>query len=42
MGGGDQKSGLQISAKAINEKVHTRDELAKIAGVSHDTYSHYI
>jgi len=35
-GGGDKKSGLQPVGKAI-EKVHTDDELAKIAQVSHET-----
>lgn len=36
--GGDQKSGLPKSSKAIDKKIHVRDELAKIAGVGHDTY----
>lgn len=35
--GGDKKSGLQNSAKPIIDKIDTRSELAKIAGVSHDT-----
>jgi len=37
-GGGDKKSGLAILPKAI-DTVNTRDELSKIAGVSHDTYT---
>ena len=35
-GGGDQKSGCQISDKAI-EPIDTKREIAKAAGVSHDT-----
>lgn len=35
--GGDKKSGLQKSAKAIIDKVDTRKELSKVASVSHDT-----
>lgn len=35
--GGDKKSGLQKSAKPNIEKVDTRQELAKVANVSHDT-----
>ena len=30
----------QKSSKTV-EPIHTRDELAKIAGVSHDTYGFY-
>lgn len=37
LSGGDKKSGTQISANPIIEKVETRKELAKIANVSHDT-----
>lgn len=37
-GGGDKKSGLTNSTKAINEPVNTRDKLARIAGVGQDTY----
>lgn len=37
-GGGDKKSGLMNSTKAINEPVNTRDKLARIAGVGQDTY----
>ncbi|MBL4935190.1 hypothetical protein JK636_05405 [Clostridium sp. YIM B02515] len=29
---------MKISAK-VSENIHTCDELAKVAGVSHDTYS---
>jgi len=36
-GGGDRKSGSQNSAKAITKPIDTRAELAKLAGVSHDT-----
>jgi len=45
-GGGDRKSedskdqGWQKSSK-VDKPIHTRDELAKIAGVSHDTYGFY-
>ncbi len=35
-GGGDQKSGSQKSDNPIN-RVDTKSEIAKIAGVSHDT-----
>jgi N6-adenosine-specific RNA methylase IME4 len=35
--GGDKKSGLQISAKPIINKIDTRKELSKVAAVSHDT-----
>jgi ParB-like chromosome segregation protein Spo0J len=37
LSGGDKKSGLQISANPIIEKIDTRQEIAKIANVSHDT-----
>lgn len=33
----DMEKGLQKSAKAIEKPIDTREELAKIAGVSHDT-----
>ena len=35
-GGGDKKSGLQKSANPV-ETIDTRQEIAKVAGVSHDT-----
>ena len=38
LGGGDKKSGWQKSANPI-PVIHTRGELAKIAGLSHDTFS---
>lgn len=37
LGGGDKKSPLQKSANPITEKINTREEVSKIAGVSHDT-----
>ena len=36
-GGGDRKSPFQKSGKAVDSKTHTDRELAKLAGVSHDT-----
>lgn len=38
LGGGDQKTGKPKSANPI-KPINTRDELAKIAGVGHDTYN---
>lgn len=39
LSGGDKKSGTQISANPIIQKVETRQEIAKVANVSHDTIS---
>lgn len=36
-GGGDRKSPLTKSAKAVSTPVHVRKEVAKAAGVSEDT-----
>ena len=37
LGGGDKKSGFQVTGNPI-DKVHTHEQVAKIAKVSHDTY----
>lgn len=39
LSGGDKKSGTQISANPIIQRVETRQEIAKVANVSHDTIS---
>lgn len=36
-GGGDRKSPSPKSAKAVSEPINTREQLAKTAGLSHDT-----
>lgn len=37
LGGGDKKSGVQKSSHPIEDTGKTRDKIAKLAGVSHDT-----